>query len=771
MFLKTSCLVIALTLFNCSISFEAKSSDSKKMCLINDPKEYTSEEWLPRFITYTEQKGRQRHRLEQEKDYTKSYIRFVKDEDKLKVGYGLLRQGESIALAPLKLSSKIYGYLSQLGLILKVLNGYVNDFDIHEKSFTPDKSNIYVPHISFVIQWDDNSIPKLIPGGMLKDDKGADIVFMSGNGKADTQQKIEDFYNFIYKDKDGPKVAIYSGDNVADAYIPCALYDGIVNDEWEVFQPWRLAEVAKKIADICPYIKDTKDNIIQQKNTINFTSRFLSFLFKNDLDSLFKLSQDTVRVLLEMMPPPKPAIEEEGEQDKKRFKEASFKAFLRDKKELFISAALDQIKNSLGKLEDNTQKTDILNLLIYISSSANPDSLKELETSRQFWGLIKKLGNMLTCPNPDSAYGPNISFAERIRKYAIGGYGSHSERVFVKLIRTNPQLLIRSLDKIKEEHKKDILEGTQPKLLGIIVDAYSWLDTCTKCGKFLHENILWPKLLSELRSSIEEKGFSLPFPHIYSVFRVLAHEQYYGMPSNLEKAGGGPDYTSTGWDFRVLSELRYTLATRQPSSETLPRDRVFERVSNTIVKAALVEQLDFWYTHPAITQVLLSTKIEGVTRGFTSNVINILCLRFPDSLPLCIRKIKMLENDKENFEEVYQVAHPFVKSPLEIDETDQQFINRITMEFKPNEYLPYVKANFGKACLKKARLAFKANKRASGWQYMLEFTRFGMVHSSCRLEMSEAQPIFSHIIKYYKDKYDQKPYNIHDKKIYLKLLG
>jgi hypothetical protein len=753
MILKPYCLAITLTIFSFSISFQVKASEPKQQCLMNDPTEYTSEEWLPHFTAYIEQNGRQRHRLEKEKDYTTSHIRFVKDENQLQVGYGLLRKSVNATPTSLKLPPEIYNNLSQLGLVLKILNGYVNNFDEKEGTFTPEKTNIYVPHISFVIQWNDNSIPEIISGGMLKTDSGAHIVFMSGNGMTDTQKKIEEFYNLVYKDARESSVTLYSGDNIADAYIPYALYNGIVNDKWEVFQHYHLAKVAQKIAGINPYTKNTKDNIELHKNAINIAGQFLNHLFKNDLDYLFKNRQDTVKRLLEMMHSPKPDIEEEGEQDNKRFKEGSFKKALEENKELFMNTALRRIQNYLEKLGEDRQKPEITNLLNYIIYSTNPDLLKDLEKSQKFWILIKNLGNKLTCPNPDSnyGYGSSITYAERIKKYAVGGYGSHSEQLFVKLIKTQPQLLIRSLEKIKEDHKKDILEGTQPRFLGIIVDAYSWLDTCTICGYFLHNNLLWPQLLSDLRSPIEEKGFSLPFPHIDSLFRVLAQEQYQNMPADLKNAGGGADYTSTGWDFRFLSQLRYTLATRQPSNATLPRDRVFEKVSNTIISAALIRPLSFWYEHLPISQVLLST----TNRDFTINAINILFLRFPDSTPLRVRKFQIVPDEKSNFNELYQVALPLVTGSLEIHEEDKEFVNTIIGDCYP---LRSIKSSFGQACLKKARLAFKRGQK-DGWQYMINFARFGMANNFDATEVDgNVGLIFNHIINYYKNKYGQEKY-------------
>ncbi len=196
----------------------------KPICLMELPSECGELQWLKQYTDYITQKGRQQQRLESQDSYTKSYVRYVKNRQNLTVGYGLLTQEGNIKIPNLQLEKATYDKLSSLGLAVKVINGYVQNLDTEDQTFTPDKTNIFVPHISYIIQWGQDESPGFVPGGMLYDIHGCSIVMMSGAGIATVNEQIEHFYNHIYRDDTEDKVTVFSGNRVAEDYVPYALH-------------------------------------------------------------------------------------------------------------------------------------------------------------------------------------------------------------------------------------------------------------------------------------------------------------------------------------------------------------------------------------------------------------------------------------------------------------------------------------------------------------------------------------------------------------------
>lgn len=598
------------------------------------PAEYASEEWLPEYTDYVLAMGRQQLRLESEKrnitvEYTHSYVRFVEDIESLTVGYGLLTKDKKDEIPALKLDLNIYEELTELGTAVKIINGYINECDeAHPNpTFTPDTPNVYVPHISYVIQWGNDTLPELVPGGMLHDQDGCSILFMSGSKPFD---KVENFYNFIYKEEKDKKISIYSGNKVADVYMPYVLHNALA--ELDIFKDDELTALSEKMVAKFPYIKDAEGAIAKAKNIVYYTLRFLTFLFLNDFESIFEKRQDTVNVLLEdFLKKENIKIERKEKNKKILFKKDSLTSALKNNRLKFQQAALKRIKSNLANFTKEEREL-AENVIEYISYSLTLKKLEDIEESKKFWGIIQTLGNHITCPNPDSKDGGICSGAERLRKYALQGYnGSHTEALFVKLMKAEPSLLIQGLTKAISTAEK-ASDTERPNLLGIIVDSFSWLDTCENCGGYLHNNTLWGQILKDFVSLKEiKKYFTLPLSSIDSVFRVVSQERYNG-PSNLSNAKGGKDYTVSGWNYRVLSEKRYTLGTRTNQQESqLCRDKIFERIQATLMRAALIQPLEFWdadYASWPLTQ----------ERSFTGNIREIIALRFPETNAVKIKK-------------------------------------------------------------------------------------------------------------------------------------
>ena len=374
---------------------------------------------------------------------------------------------------------------------------------------------------------------------------------------------------------------------------------------------------------------------------------------------------------------------------------------------------------------------------------------EELDEARKFWEHIKRIGNNLTCSNPDaqSSYSSHISIAERLRKYALSGYGgSHTEQLLVKLVRTNHFLLTQSLDKLFLGKKASLAVDWRPRFLGIIIDVFSWLDTCSNCATYLHTNSDWVTILEKIRPIIEKTGFSVPFSRVDSLFRVLSQQQYGGTPSDLSSAEGGSDYTKSGWDFRLLSEERYTLSTRNPVKETLMRDRTFEKIHSSVIRAATTFSLDFWLSDPFAKFLLDSEK----DRDLSENVREILYIRFPTVKSLAIRKaIEDIRQD--NYESAYKILNPYVQTPFEFEEGDREGAQILIPEvLKDSQYL---KSYFGKICLKRARLSFKRGDSVEGRKYVEDFSRFGMVHDQDALLRKDDETAEVHIIHYWKTKW------------------
>ncbi|MBL8676982.1 MAG: hypothetical protein JNJ47_06145, partial [Alphaproteobacteria bacterium] len=569
------------------------------------PVEYSSLKWLPEFTDYCEQKGRQKQRIEEGGEYTKSYVQFVKNISNLDVGYGLLRQDKNISIPKLQLKQEAYEELAELGTAIKIINGYVENLDESEQTFTPDKTNILVPHISYVIQWKKDTLPELVPGGIPYTQKRRQLVFMSGGGVEDAQSKIKKFYNHVYKEENIPPISICTGNKVADKYLPYILCQAV--NELPIFKDSYLRDLANNLKDKTPFTKNTENEVLLAKNTLNCTFHFLSLLFDNKLEEIFTHRQDTVRRLLEnFLKKEEIKIKEEGAEENKKFNKEAFIQVLKNHRLTFLEAAFQRIESQFKTVEENREL--ITNFINYMRVSLAPQELQDIEKAEEFWALIKTLGENIKCPNPDSYYGSLISVANRLKKYALAGFnGSHTEPLFIKLMRAQPQYLTQNLQKVVEDHKENFENGVRPRFLGIIVDAFSWLDTCSSCGGFLHTNTLWVDALNEAKYDIEAKGFSFLFPYINSLFRMVSHEPYGGMPINLENAEGGSDYTSLGWDYRVLSELRYILATRcSKKKNTLQRDKIFERIPNTITRATLTKPLEFWCGNPVLCEAVLA---------------------------------------------------------------------------------------------------------------------------------------------------------------------
>lgn len=729
------------------------SSSQKQICLMESPTEYASAEWLTSFTAYTENKGRQKQRLEASDGFTKSHVRYVKDSEGLSVGYPVLKKARTTSppspSPSLVLPREKYESFSRLGFMVKVLNGYVQNFDFGKQTFTPETTNFLIPHVSYVIQWNEDEDPQLVPAGMMRTpDTNFVIVFMSGAGDEDTKVKIEAAYNSVIRREDEEKINIYSGSNIVDQYLPYILREAIERREIDIFKDPYLGTVANKLAIRFPYTKDTDDPILKRKNTICLTAQALEMLFKRADDKLFKERKDTVSILLgfDVKEESKPIIEEEDKDEgKKEFKEPSFKKAMRDNRNFFIKAALIRIYDAAQELEekDKSFANDLISYLRYI---VDPGLITQLDKAKEFWELVKKIGRNLTCANPDAqgAYSPTIPLTDRLRKYALSGYGgSHTERILVKLVRTNPLLITQPLDRLLSD--KPASSEWKPKFLGIVIDTFSWLDICSYCASFLHTNLDWVKALEEMKPVIEGIGFSVPFPSVNSLFRVLSQQQYGNAPSDLVSAGGGVDYTASGWDFRVLSEERYTLATRRSLEETLLRDQTFEKIHSSVMKAAITKPLEFWWRNSFAKFLLTSDN-----RDLFQNVRDILYLRFQTIKPLAIKKA-IQDIQQDNYESAYGILSPYVRSFFEFKEEDKEGSEILIPDIlREPEYL---KCYFGVVCLKRARSSFKSGSFSEGKGFIDEFSRFGIIHTEGALCRTDSESAESHVIRYWQTKW------------------
>lgn len=732
-------------------TYSSESSEaSTSICIMHSPAEYTDSQWLDKFTSYVKLKGQQQQRLETDDSYTSSHVRFVQDIPKLTVGYGLLTTEEKPEIPGIKLPEETYLELAKVGIAVKVINGYVQTGDEFKQTFTPDKTNVFVPHISYIIQWTEDQLPELVPGRMLQD-QDKTIVFMSGNGTEETATKIEQFYNHLYKNDENPTITILSGHKVAEDYVPYALHEAAT--KLEIFKDSYLGSLSENMRKRFPYTKAQNGkklgNTQAAKNRINFTFQFLALLLNNKLKEVFDNRQDTVHRLLEDFLKDKAIkiAEEKSEDEKRTFKENSFLETLKKERNAFLEAALNRLKSELDNL-DEADRNFLKGIIAYIRYSLNPKLLETLKESKKFWVAIKKLGDTILCTNPDSPYQNKISVAERLKKYALQGFnGSHTEQLFLKFIRTNPSLLIQGLQNAIEQHQENISDRFKPRFLGLIIDSFSWLDICSSCGHTLHHSSLWSDSLREIGKPIETTGFQLPFSHINSIFRMVSQEAYDSMPAELRGAEGGKDYTNTGWDYRLLSELRYTLATRfSKQKSTFLRDKTFERIPNCIMAACLTQPLGFWQKdHPLLSAIALAPQ----DREFSCNAIDILFLRFPNSKALHMKKIENVTKAKK-VEEVYELSKKFATDDSVIVEEDEKsFFENLNF----HSDLRYAKTYFGEACLKKAQRCFKKSQAIKGWKYMIKLIEVGFIKEQEEQELSADNPkkIAKNIITYWKN--------------------
>lgn len=728
-----------------------EDSPPKCICLMEIPSECGELRWLQQYTDYIAHKGRQQQRLESQDDYTRSYVRYVENRQNLTVGYGLLTQDKSFKIPKLQLDQVTYHKLSTLGLAVKVINGYVQNLDTgNDKTFTPDKANIFVPHISYIIQWAQDESPEFVPGGMLYDSHGCSIVMMSGAGTATVNEQIEHFYNHIYRDDTDDKITVYSGNKVAEDYVPYDLHR-IVERKLDGFRDSDLAKLCSKIQNKLPFTKGAKDSKLQAQNTLNLTFQFLNLLLENKFEEIFTRRSDTVRRLLkEFIKDSSIQIdEEENKEGKKLFKKGSFISVLKSKKIEFIDVALKRISQNIPSINSENQSL-VTNIVWYVLYSVKPEPLKKIEESKKFWKIINDLGRFITCVNPDSQYGAEITIAERLKKHALSGFnGSHTEPLFIKLIRTQSNLLVQHLQQAVDSHKDSFNKGFHPRFLGFIVDGFSWLDICGNCGNYLHTNELWNESLQEVKYSIESIGFLLPFLSISSLFRMVSQVPYSG-PVDLSEASGGEDYTTSGWDFRLLSEMRYALSTRTlPKASQLQRDKVFEKIPTSITRVALSKPIEFWQQNPSLSRVILASP----TRETSSvNAIDILLLRFPNSIPLVIKKIVIAQQDK-NYDEILELAGPIIKEEIQLDETNKKFVDVLVDTPCFSRYPKYLVVYFAEACLKKAKEKFKMKEAASGWGYLTALAKFGLLESKEALESEEPFSVVNCLIKYWEERW------------------
>lgn len=713
----------------------------KNICLMNDSSEYGSSEWLPAYTVYAKYKGRQCYRLEEDQSYTSSYIRFVKDIPSLTLGYGLLSKDKQPQIPALTLEEGVYGKLADVGAAVKIINGYLQKFDESEKTFTPEKTNFFMPHLSYVIQWKEDSLPEFLPGGELHDQKGRLIVFMSGADKEGNSTTIEQFYNHLYKKAESEEIVIYPGNKVAEQYVPYVLKEAVKG--LEIFKPAYLSELSKKMTDRFSYVKSEgkEDNTQAFRNTINITSKFISLLLCDKIGDVFKARQDTVSRLLETFPSEKRIeIPKDGEvYNEKKFTEA-----LQKNKSTFLLAALARIRKLLPSLEEDNQAF-VKNIIDYLGYALNPQQLEDIRKAGEFWELIKSLGNCITCANPDAQYNCSmITGAERLRKYALSGYGSHTEQLFIKLVRTEPQLLTQGLEQFIKDNPTKFSGAIKPRLLGFIIDGFSWLDTCEGCGHYLHTNTEWTESLKEVKIP---PPFVLPFNQIDSIFRMVSQERYGG-PSDISQAEGGKDYRKSGWDYRILSEARYTLATRFPEKvNLLRRDCIFSKIPSAVTGAALAKPIEFWREYSA----LFKTILDPEKRFFACHSIDILSLRFPDEKSLRIKKIFLAKYNK-NFEEVYRLAKPLVNEEITFNADDEKFLEGLFSHTEIDQCPKYINTYFAEACRKKAMHSFKGKKSQAGWDCMAELVRFGFIKEPGEpLAETSSMQIATHMINYWKN--------------------
>lgn len=723
----------------------------EKLCLMNLPTEYSSLQWLPEFTEYCEKKGQQKQRIAERGEYTKSYVRFVKNIASLNVGYGLLRQDKNVLIPELQLKQETYKELAALGTTIKIINGYVQNLDESEQTFTPDKTNILVPHISYIIQWKKDVLPELIPGGVPYTQKKSQLVFMSGGGIEEASSKIKQFYNDVYKDENSPSVSIWNGKKVADKYLPCILYQAV--NELDFFKEPYLGKLAKTLQDKTPFTKETKENVLLlAKNTLHCTFHFLALLFDNKFEEIFNNRQDTTRRLLEnFLKEEEIKITEEGAEQNKKFNKEELIQALKSHRLKFLEAAFQRAESQLKTVEEDRKL--ITSFINYMRISLTPQGLKDIEKAEEFWTLIKDLGENIKCPNPDSRYGSLISVAERLKKYALAGFnGSHTEPLFIKLMRAQPQYLTQNLQKIVEDHKENFENGLKPRFLGVIIDAFSWLDTCSNCGNFLHTNTIWADALNDAKYDIELKGFLLPFLHIDSLFRMATHEPYDNAPLDLRNAEGGSDYASSGWDYRVLSELRYTLATRYPTKgNVLRRDKIFERIPNSITKAVLTKPLEFWHDSPALSQIILAP----VARDFAVNAIEILFLKFPDNKAIRIKKIETAK-EKKKFDDICFFSKSLASEPFELSENEGKFLTFLAPQSNLGRSPNYSKTCFGEACLERASKLFKEKKPIEGWSHMVDLIKLGFIKYQKGINFQEGTvvEVAAQIVNYWKKEWN-----------------
>jgi len=191
-------------------------------------------------------------------------------------------------------------------------------------------------------------------------------------------------------------------------------------------------------------------------------------------------------------------------------------------------------------------------------------------------------------------------------------YGDdHTEQLFVKQVHAQPEMLLHNLGSLlsnsssnspssspssEEDADADVEMEVmdKPLFLGFMVDCFSWLDVCSNCSGFLHSNEIWPETLTKLKPQIEALGFEVPTTSIDSVFRFVSQHEYNGNPLQISAAGGGHDYTDCGWDFRLLSRERMSLATRYDWIDLEVRDKTIEIIQSSLMRDALRKPLDFW---------------------------------------------------------------------------------------------------------------------------------------------------------------------------------
>ncbi len=701
----THTFLIALPTFVEAMEDQEKVGNVEKKAIPNPPLSTHNETFLKE---YFENQGRQKYQLTDPRFLMKEGgMRWVEDMAHLDVSYGSKRHalGEAIPI-PFILNHSPSLAFDELGIALKIMNGYQNGYDENNGNLTPDKTNFLIPYVSFLVQWNPGEKPVFIPGGYLSFHKKKEAAAVFVSGKGEKLDKFASFYNAVLRKKEGPAIELIAGEEIKSLRIIRYLQKNgenllILKNPLSVLEEFMKKITARK----GPQNDEEKAN-----NAISFAGQLLYFIFSNKYEEVIKICNNTLKIL-------KSCYNTEEYKDNNSLK-IKLQEDMKDplkKKEIF-ELAVRRMKVESGKLQANSY--DEIKKYIKLFELFISENIKKSKGAKEFYNQLKELSQQINSKV--------WAFKNKIDEEG-GPTDKHTEYWLVEVLTHKPNALVRTLSKALANNSR---ASSKPQIKLITIDMHSWLDMCHKhyggCQQVLFnfKEKEWKSALASFSQQLPscfrktKKSGESKFPH--SLFRIYSEQQYQENFSNLKGAGGGQDLLKEGFNVKVISNLRLTLAARRPLNETRPRDSSIENIWHRIGHVCMWQPKEFWYDNVAAWETLINLSVK---RPIVMNNLILLNklhgqedVAFPLALAHQLNKIE--ENQEEMLPEKlwYEMENVLAKWNQEkVTSLSQNTSKLLEFAYNRRYYLKefpsaYINLYLGEVYLKLANLFLEKNE-------------------------------------------------------------